>query len=203
MTKIMRGATELRRYISEFLSDAIPPTVDVMRDQYELDEFQLPYPKKYDTIDPTIVSNDEYPAMGSVIINDRNHVRNDVDPYAQLVYSTVYTVRLVVVARTPDDGQGNWEKYGKEGAVRLRDDLTRCLHHVLLQTPSLGHPDFIKLNEGAMTTDYLEPFLANTQSKRWIAASLVNAEVAFTESTWLPAYGTANTIDIEERMLNP
>jgi hypothetical protein len=200
---IMRGGTALREYISNFLASAVPGTVDVMREHYGLDEYQLPYPVKYDAIDPTLIGNDEYPAMGCVVLNDRNHIREDVSPTAELIYSAIYSVRFVVIARTPKTADGGWEEQEKATAIRLRDDLTRCLHHVLLQTPSLGQPDFIKMNEVTMTTDYLEPSLINTQSKRWFAASLVTAEIAFTESTWLTAIGTADTVTIQGIKLTP
>lgn len=201
MTTIMRGPTLLRSYISTYLETAIPPLIDEARVQWDLDEYHLPYPLSYDAIDPSMV--DKFPAIGAVVLNDRNHIREDWDLHAQQTYSAIYSVRLMVVARTPMDSNERWVQPEKESALRLRDDLTRLVHHAVLDTPSLGRPDEIRCNEGAMLTDYIEPFQANTQSKRWIGSSVVTLEIAFTESTWVPKIGDADTITVEEVILNP
>jgi hypothetical protein len=204
MTLMLRGPSLLRQHITTFLQTVMPLAVATMRDHYGLDQYQLPAPGKYDAIDPTSVDNDDYPAVGCVVLNGRNYVREDWDLHAQQVYSVVYTVRFVIVARTAFDAEGEWEESGKASAIRVRDDLTACLQNILLSEPAMGRPDAIKMNEVALTTDYLEPFMANTQGPgRWVAASLVNTEIAFTESTYLPPYGTAETITVDERILTP
>lgn len=203
MVAIMRGATTLRQHLQYFLEQEIPPVIDAMRDQYELSEFELPYPAEYDAVDPTLVTNDEYPILGAVVLNDGSWNREDWDTHAQQIYSPVFNVRLVVVARTPQTEDEEWEEPQKSSAIRLRDDLVGAVHHVILQTPSLGQPDSIRCNESNMTTDYLEPYLSNSQSGRWIAAALINITVSFTESTYCPPVATANTVTVIEQKLVP
>jgi len=192
-TPIMRGPTKLRAYISEFLAAAMPDVIVIARDQWGLDGYSLPEPKMYDAVDPSLVGNDQYPALGAVVLNDRNHIRQDWDSWAQQTYATTYSVRIFVAARTPQTADGSWELETKASAIRLRDDLTRLLQHVLLQTPSMNRPDEIRAEETSMQTDYLEPMMTNTQSKRWVAPSIVTIEVSFTESTVTTPIGTANT----------
>lgn len=197
----MRGPTKLRGYISEFLEHDLPPVLDVARQQWGLDEYTLPDPKKYDVADPTMVGNDEYPAIGCVIRNDANHVRSSWDVHAEQIYSPNYTVAIFVVVRTPQDAEGNWITPEKTEVIRLRDDLTRMVQHILLQTPGMLRPEEVRMEETSMKTDFLEPYLANTQSKRLIAASVITVDFVFTESTVNTAIGTANTITVTENKL--
>lgn len=203
MVRVLRGATTLRNHVQNFLVQEIPPVIDVMREEYALSEWELPYPAHYDCVDPTLVANGEYPLLGAVVINDNTWNRVDWDTHAQQVYSPVFTLRFYVVARTPQDAEGEWESPGKQAAIRLRDDLIGALHHVILQTPSFGQPDSIRANESNMTTDYLEPVSTNTQGDRWIAEALINVSVAFSESTYCPPIGTANTATVTAQKLVP
>lgn len=199
-----RGGTQLRKVISDFLTTAMPPLIDVCRTQWNLADWQLPHPSKYDAIDPGMVANNDYPAIGTVMLNDRDHIRQGFDLHAQQVYSPVYTVRSFVVARTPfDPDTQKWEQDYKETAVRLRDDLTRIFQQVILQTPSLGTSKQARVDEGSMQTDYLEPWLAKTQSARWLAAATISFEVAYTESTYAPPIGNANTFKVDADLLIP
>lgn len=201
MTTIMRGGTLLRQYVNSYFETALPPLIDVARTQWGLDQYRLPYPAQYNAIDPTMV--DSYPAIGSVVLNDRNHIREDYDLHAQQVYSAVFAVRVMVVVRSPLDAQDRWIQPEKEEALRLRDDMTRLVHDAVLDKPSLGRPNEIKCNESAMLTDYVEMFQANTQSKRWVGASVITLEVAFTESTWVPPIGDADTITVQVENVSP
>lgn len=198
-----RGGTALRAHIGAFLAQAMPPLIDAARTAWAMSEYQLPYPKMYDAIDPSMVGNDSYPALGAVLLNDRNHIREDWDIHAQQVYSPVYSIRLFVSARTPLTEAEIWEEPQKASAVRVRDDLTRLIQQALLQTPSLGRPSELKLDEASLQTDYLEPVLTRSQGGRWVASSMVSVEIAFTESTYAPAIGTANTTLITAQPLNP
>lgn len=203
MTTIMRGGTLLRSYISEFLQAALPPAIDAARGQWNVDSDHLPYPGKYDTIDPTAIGNNEYPGVGAVVLNDRNWVREEVDALAQQVYSATWAVRLVIVARTPHNDEGEFFTPEKETAVDLRDNLVSLVKAVILQTPSLGRPDEIRVEETALTSDYLEPFQANTQSKRWIAAALINTEIHFTERTYATKIGDTDEMIVQVENIGP
>jgi hypothetical protein len=195
-TSLMRGGTKLRAYISEFLSAQFPILLPTAWDQWNLDQYSLPEPVKYDVIDPTQVGNDEYPFLGVLIVNDRGHNRDSWDYQAEQVYTPVFSVRILLVVRTPLMSDGKWETDTKGSAVRVRDDLTRLLQHILLQTPSMGRPGEIRLEESSITTDYTLPFLPNTQSKRWVCESMLTMDVSFTESTVTTKIGTANTIAV-------
>lgn len=197
-TSIMRGGTKLRTYISEFLEEQFPDVLDIARDQWGLDQYSLPTPAKYDTTDPTQVGNDEYPFMGVMMLNDRGHIRDSWDYQAEQVYSPVYSVRILTVVRSPSTADGKWESDPKQSAMRVRDDLTRLLQHILLQTPSLGRPNELRLEESSLSTDYTLPILANTQSKRWICESMITVDVSFTESTVTTKIGDANQIIVLE-----
>lgn len=201
-TPLMRGPTKLRAYISEFLESAFPDILSIAWDQWDLDQYTLPVPKMYNAIDPGLVGNDEFPAIGVLVLNDRNHIRQDWDLQAQQTYAVIYSVRIFVAARTPQTADGKWESDAKGSSIRVRDDLTRLLQHVLLQTPSMGRPAELRMEETSMQTDFLEPFLTNTQAKRWVSASVVTMDVAFTESTVTTKIGTANTfiVNVDKEM---
>lgn len=200
---IMRGPTLLREIVAEHMAAEAPAVVQAMRTQYGLNEWTLPSFTSYNAIDPTLVGNDEFPAFGAVVMNDRGHTRESWDLHAQVLYSPVYSMRLFVVARTPRTQDEQWEEPAKESALRVRDDLTRVVQHVLLDKPSLGHPESVRCEETSLLTDYVEPFLANRQSGRWIAASVITIEIHFTESTYVPKIADADTVIVTADKLIP
>jgi hypothetical protein len=195
----MRGMTLLRRRVASFLEVTVPPLIDAAREQWPVEDPRLlPYPVKYDAYDMTLV--EKFPAIGFTAINDRDHVRVDVNDCAEQEYWITYSMRMFILARSPEDEDGAFLGQPKDEAIRLRDDLLGIVKGALLQTPSLGDPANIRLDEGSITTDYLEPIMPNAQSRRWIAGSINAMEIKFREYTHLEPYGVVfrmnNTVEV-------
>jgi hypothetical protein len=196
MSLIMRGPTLLRAIIQGFLADAIPAAVDVMREQYELTEYQLPYPARYDTVDLTVVGNDEFPTIGAVVLSGRDFVRTDIGEEAEQEYMPTYPTRIMVVARTPLDENEEWEEPVKDSAIRLTQDLAQLMLNCILQTPSFGAPEAVRMNEESVSIDYMDAIMPNTQSKRFAAMASIACDIQFRETTYAVKYGDANTITL-------
>lgn len=198
-----RGAEVLRRYLVQYLTTALPFYLAACRNEWGLEPWQLPNIAKYDAYDATLVSNDEYPSLAIYVGNSRDHVRTDVYDGGAQEYRPVYQVRVLLSARTPVNEDGEWQEPEKEQAMRLCNDLTAAVRMTMLQTPSFGRPDIIEMNETTMTTDYLEPMMPNTQSKRWVAMSVTTVDVRMTEHTFALPYGDAQELNMELQKLNP
>lgn len=192
---LMRGFTALRQHISGYLANTLPDLIDVAREQWgDVDEYNLPYPKKYDWYDITLVN--EYPAIGLVPGNDSDPRRIDITDQGARETSTRYSLRLFIVAASPLGPDGKHVGEPKQAVLQLRDDLTRLVHAALLESPNMGRSD-IELIQESLTSDYLEPIKINNQTTRWVAAGLIGMEVRFTEYTRSLSYGVAEKVRVD------
>lgn len=198
---LMRGFTSLREYIAAFLAAEVPALIDVARLEWAgVDALTLPYPEKYDWYDLALVN--QYPAIGLVPANDKDHRRTDITDHGAKEIWTNYATRIFVIAASPLDANGQFIGDGKASALRLRDDLLRLVQAALLDYPNLKRTD-VKLVEESMVTDYLEPMKVNTQNPRWAAAGIISVDFRFMEYTRSLKYGNANTVVVEELKLVP
>lgn len=201
---IMRGFERIRQIVSTYLQVAMPYYIDVMRLDWELDQYQLPYIASVDVYDPPLMTNNQYPGIAMFASNDSGHNRTDYNADGSQQYISKWSVRILLMARSPLGPDGStWLQPEKQNAVRVCSDLTRAMHAALLQTPSCGRPDVLRQEEGSLTTDYLEPTMPNTQSKRWVAASVTNVDFWLTEDTYALPYGQAATIIRNINLLIP
>jgi hypothetical protein len=203
MSQLMRGPTRLRAVMETYLADTVPPLLVIARDQWGLDEFSLPDPRRYDTTDPTMVANDEYPMLGATVLSAANFIRQDIGEEAEQEYGIRYPVRIFVIARTPQLANGEWEEDVKNSAVRVCQDLTQVVVNLLLQTPSMGMPEAVRMDETTLAVQYADSVMPNTQSKRYICMSAINCDITFMETTWAVKYGDADTIDLTVQKLTP
>lgn len=198
-----RGAEVLRKQMNQFLRTAVPFYLAAFRNEWGQEVWQLPDFVMYDLYDATLVSNGEYPGLAVYVGNSRDHVRVDVHDGGAQEYKPTYQVRVLIAARSPVNEEGEWQEPEKEQAMRLCNDLTTAVRNCMLQTPSFGRPDIIEMNEPTMTTDYLDPMMPNTQSKRWVAMSVTTVDVRMTEYTFALPYGDAQQLITELQKLNP
>lgn len=193
--QIMRGFERIREIVYTYLQVAMPYYVDASRKAWSVDEFWLPYPAKYDVYDPTLVTNADYPMIGMLAVGDAKHVRVDVLPDASQEYQSTFSTRIILAARSPLGPDGSsWLQPEKEQAMRLCSDLTRVMHGALLQGPGCGRPREVFMEETTLTTDYIEPQMPNSQSKRWVVMSVTSVDFRLTEKTYALPYGIAATI---------
>lgn len=193
---LMQGFEALKVYIRTYFEVAIPELIDVAREQWPgVDEDRLPYPTRYDADDPTLTN--DFPTIGFVAVNDRGHIRTDILDTAEQEYWSIFSIRIFLIVRSPMDADGEFIGEPRSEAIKMRNNLTRIIHAALLSTPSMGQPDFVRFDENTMATDYMEAMMPNTQSKRWIASSVISGEFKLREHTHLTQFGVANIVTTE------
>jgi hypothetical protein len=194
--KIARGATDLRTVVSTFLADATPALITKAREDWEVENWQLPFLTSFDTYEPNEVTNDQFPFCGAFVVRNPRTTRFSQDHQAQNKYRTSYQVRVLVWARSclkPDD---TWEEPEYNSAIRLRDDLVAIVRQALLSTPSMGTegdddvPHCV-LNDETMIVDYFDLKLSKGNT-RWAAGASINFTVDATEQIWQPRLDTSN-----------
>lgn len=190
---LMRGAHTARDYVTTYLADTVPDMLVVARQQWELDEWELPDPETYDSYDPLTV--DRYPAIGSITRRTRSWRRTDIDDFAQESYDAVYDMTVFLWCRTPLRPDNTWAAPAYDAALRLRDDLLAVVRGCLLRTPSLNHPGYCRLNENSLTEDYLDAIkVSSEQAQRWAAGGTLSFELQLTETAYQAQVGSADTI---------
>lgn len=199
-TTLMRGPTGLRNTLAAFLQPAMEQHITWARAQHGLTQYQLPFPTKYDAVEP--YAADAYPLVGCYILSDRTNTVVDFDDTIAGEYRTTYATRLFVSVLTPVDAEGRPEMPAYDAAVRLRDDLTTMLRATLLNEPSLGVSN-AEVDMSTLTTDYPEPISRGNQRASYIASGLISVDVKYTESTYVPKLGDMETFEVEVEKLVP
>lgn len=190
---IMRGATLVRSSIVDFLEDRVPGVVDQARTEWQLDEFQLPYPLKYDAYEPYAL--DAWPLLGVNVTNSSEFNRVDFDSAMSQVYLVTYRVRVFTWVRTPmDENEVPIEPEYSE-SIRLRDDLSAVVRATILREPSLGNAGFY-MDESTLQEEYSEA--TAVRGDRFVAGVIHTFDVRVDESTALSGIGTSDTITVEE-----
>lgn len=154
MTEMLRGATAVRTVVADYLKHAIPLVVQQAREEWQLTEYQLPFPLAYDAYEPYALS--KWPLLGIVVSQASNFERVDYHSDMSQHYLTRYNVRVFTWVRTPfDENEIPIEPEYSE-AIRLRDDLSACVRVALLRTGSLGRPEIVKFDESSLSEEYSE-----------------------------------------------
>lgn len=190
-----QGAKDVRDLIVDFLATQFPPMIDAAREQWDLPDYMLPYPVKYDLHEP--LTMEDYPSVGGIVTASRNMSRWDIDADdASLYYDVQYDCKVFLWARTPKDANGRWVRPEYQSAIELRDRLMYLMRMLVLNTPMLGHPRVVS-DERSFNEDYLEPIRTNEQTPQWMCGGTLAMTLTKTEQTYMPAVGQADTISVD------
>lgn len=192
---LMRGATNVRQIIADYLGSVVPAAIAIGRSQWELETWELPDPVRYDAYDP--LTAQEFPVVGSLVSRTTGWVRNDYTPTMEEVYDAKYNVIVFLWVRTPLKPDGVWADPTYETTLRLRDDMLGIVRGCLLNTPSMNSNGQVRLNESTLTEEYLDAIKSSDQNSRWLAGASLSFELAVTETAYRVALGSADTITTE------
>jgi hypothetical protein len=200
---IMRGGTNIRKIIDNHLSIQVPAAIDIMRLQNaDLDDKSLPYPKRYNSVDPLV--SDEYPYMGSFVTGGNNYTQREILPSGSLKVEPTYETTIFVATATPFLGLDAanlpmFEKPYRESSLRLRDDLMAIMLNCILNSPSLGTAgsEFRALADiESIRVTYTEPIKrGNDSNPIWVCSGILVIDISLIESTVVPFIGNANIIE--------
>lgn len=200
MSSIMRGAGKARQIIATHLATDMPMLIAAARDQWGLEEWQLPVPVRYDSYDPLMVDN--YPTVGSLVTRTNDWRRTDITPDAAEVYEATYSMQVFVWCRTLAKPDGTYETPEYDSVLRVRDDMLALIRGCLLRKPSFGSP-VCQMDEGSLTEDYLDAIKGSDQSPRWMSGGTLSFNIELVEENYQQGIGTADTVEVETGLLIP
>lgn len=199
MTTLYRGATVVRSAIVQYLETVVPSKVDQARADWGVDEYELPYPVKYDAYEPYAL--DQWPLLGVAVSQADNFNRLHYDPAMSNQYMAQYTIRVFTWVRTPmDENEVPIEPEYSE-SIRLRDDLAACVRAAILQSGCFDQPDSILFDESSLTEEYSEA--TGIRGDRFVAGVVHSFQLRIDESIPLVGLGDADSISIETQSLGP
>lgn len=181
--QLMRGNTNVRKCIEDFLSAKVPGLIAVARTQWELEDHMLPLPLRYDSYDP--LQTTEFPTIGSLVSRTSNWNMVDLNAHAEEVYDATYSIRLFMWCRTPQKQNGEWVAPIYDAALKVRDDLSAIVRSAILHTPSLGKPGVCRVLSGTLTEDYLDA-MKGASGASWLAGVLWTFDLQFSEANYEP-----------------
>lgn len=175
----MRGPEQVRNDIAAYLGQAVPLMVDKARTQWGMDiptepAFYFPY-------EPTGIDHNKPPIVAVSISSGGDFTTVDIDDWGAMEYRVTYNVSIFMWCATPLGENGEVPEDSREQSLRLRDQLATCIRAVLLQKPSLGHPDRYQTVEGSLREEYSEATPTGNASGRFISGSVHNITVKVDE----------------------
>ena len=199
MTLLYRGATVVRDAVVDYLEATVPEVVDQARDDWDIDEYALPYPVKYDAYEPYAL--DRWPLLGVNVVQADMFNRLYYDQAMSQQYLASYTVRVFTWVRTPMDENDIPLEPEYSQSIRLRDDLAACVRAALLKSGCLGQQGAILFDESSLTEEYSEA--TGVKGDRFVAGVIHSFRIRVDETIPLVGLGDADSIDIDSQSLGP
>lgn len=199
MTLLYRGATVVRDAVVDYLEATVPEIVEQARSEWNLEDYELPYPVKYDAYEPYAL--DRWPLMGVNVVQADMFNRLHYDSSMSQQYMASYTVRVFTWVRTPMDESDIPLEPEYSQSIRLRDDLAACVRAALLKSGCLGQPGAILFDEASLTEEYSEA--TGVKGNRFVAGVIHSFRIRVDETIPLVAIGEAEAINIEGQSLDP
>ena len=195
---LLRGATAVRSAVVNYLTATVPDVVDQARDQWGLNENELPYPVKYDAYEPYAL--DRWPLIGVNVASASEFTRFQYVRYASGQYMSQYAVRVFTWVRTPMDKDDIPMEPGYSESIRLRDDLSACVRAALLRSGSLGQPDAILFDEASLSENYSEA--TGVKGSRFVAGVIHSFTIRYDETVPLLGLGYTDTIEVVGQLID-
>ena len=195
---LLRGATAVRSAVVAYLTDVVPTVVDQARIDWALDEYQLPYPVKYDAYEPYAL--DRWPLIGVNVASGGSFTKYQYGRYGSSQYMSQYAVRVFTWVRTPMDEDQIPLEPGYSESIRLRDDLAACVRAALLRSGCLSQPDAILFDEASLTEDYSEA--TGVKGSRFVAGVIHSFNIKYDEAVPLVGLGSTDTIELESQLID-
>lgn len=187
---LFRGATAVRQAVIEHLEATVPGIVDEARAEWELDEFQLPYPVAYDAYEPYAL--DRWPLIGVNVVQSSEFSHIDWSEGYGPQFLAKYLIRVYTWVRTPLDENDTPIEPEYSESIRLRDDIAAIMRAAILSKGHLGRPGQIILDEGSLSEEYSEA--TGVKGDRFVSGVMHSFEIRFDESVPSPIISDPDTI---------
>lgn len=196
---LMRGSTDVRAQIETFLSGNMPPYIIAARSEWQLEDWQLPTPARFDAYDPLETS--VWPTVGSLVSKTSGWTMDGIVDGAEH-YSATYQVEVFLWVKTPERPEDNYrEGNDYEQTLRLRDDEIALLRTCLLAKPSLGSDGKMYMVEGTLNEDYSAAVKLSQEAPYWVAGGTLSFAMKVSESNVDVPLGVFEELELDVELM--
>ena len=188
----MQGPHKAKEFVNLYLESDLPDRLIKYRNAWNLDDEELPEPKKYLSYEPIAI--DAWPTLITVAISMDGLERTDYTRLFDPRFSVNYTMRTYI-----------WVKDDQSDLATLkRDRLTTVLRSALLDGPSLnqcGDAEGLEvmIDESSIREEYSE--LTLIKGERVMAGAYIGYTVTIVETSRIPVIASSAT-SIETEVVN-
>ena len=188
----MQGPHKAKEFVNLYLESDLPDRLVKYRNAWNLDDEELPEPKKYLAYEPVAI--DAWPTLITVAISMDGLERTDYTRLFDPRFSVNYTMRTYI-----------WVKDDQSDLATLkRDRLTAVLRSALLDGPSLnqcGDAEGLEvmIDESSIREEYSE--LTLIKGERVMAGAYLGYTVTIVETSRVPVIAPSAT-NIEPEVVN-
>jgi hypothetical protein len=188
----MQGPHKAKEFVNLYLESDLPDRLIKYRNAWNLDDEELPEPKKYLAYEPIAI--DAWPTLITVAISMDGLERTDYTRLFDPRFSVNYTMRTYI-----------WVKDDQSDLATLkRDRLTTVLRSALLDRPSLnqcGDAEGLEvmIDESSIREEYSE--LTLIKGERVMAGAYLGYTVTIVETSRIPVIAPSAT-NIETEVVN-
>jgi hypothetical protein len=188
----MQGPHKAKEFVNLYLESDLPDRLIKYRNAWNLDDEELPEPKKYLAYEPIAI--DAWPTLITVAISMDGLERTDYTRLFDPRFSVNYTMRTYI-----------WVKDDQSDLATLkRDRLTTVLRSALLDGPSLNQCGDLEglevmIDEASIREEYSE--LTLIKGERVMAGAYIGYTVTIVETSRIPVIAESATA-IETEVVN-
>lgn len=145
----MQGAYNAKSFVNDYLKTDLPSRLRTYRNEWNLDDENLPEPLKYLVYEPIAI--DSWPTLITVAISMNGLERQNYTSVFDPQYEVSYTMRTYVWVKDDDSDQ----------CTAKRDRLTTVVRAALLDSPCLNKKSgdnnlFVMIDESSLREEYSE-----------------------------------------------
>lgn len=190
----MQGAWKAKNFVNDYLRADLPKRLRVYRNEWNLDDENLPEPLKYLAYEP--IALDHWPTIITVVISMTGLERDDYTKLMDPMYFVDYSMRTYVWVK--DDSS--------EECTAKRDRLTTILRSSILDSPCLkifGQADDLEvlIDESTLREEYSD--LTLIKGERVMAGAYLSYNLRINEVVRASQIGTVDEINTEADPLLP
>jgi len=189
---IMFGAHYPKSYVNEYLTQDIPIRIIDYRNEWGLDDQELPSPVSYFIYEP--IALDTWPSIITVVMST-NAINRIGYSSSNPLYRVSYSMRTYVWVRTEQS----------EPATLMRDRLTTVVRSALLDYPCLNAVDpndyfKVEIDESTMQEQFSD--LTLLKGDRVLAGAYLSYTINMDETIGRRNKGTFDEIELEYEQLS-
>lgn len=190
----MQGAWKAKNFVNDYLMADIPKRLLTYRNEWNLDDENMPEPLKYLVHEP--IALDHWPTIITIAISMTGLERDDYTGLMDPMYFVNYSMRTYVWVK--DDSS--------EECTAKRDRLTTVLRSSILDSPCLkifGQQDNLEvlIDESTLREEYSD--LTLIKGERVMAGAYLSYNLRINEVVRTTPIGTATSYNTEVNPLEP